>query len=537
MDIRLLALGDSVVWGQGLLNREKFSSLFYEGVTGRAWEQDTGEDLRDLHARSGAVIEADAEDVRDAPDLAGVADKLARHEVPSAFPTVPQQVESIDPDDGADADVVILNGGANDFSVSDRLFTIEILSKEFGPRPAVEAEFEDIFHDRMDGLLDEALERFPRATIIVPGYYPILSKKSLLARMPVFLFLDLIALRTGAVTLVGSQLSFKRAKRQALFFHKMQLRHLRRVVAEKVAETGRRILFAHPRFGPQNAIAAWNDESERFVFEPDTPDNQPAWIRDLRRALRDGDPQLFATLIANIEPQRAAHEVSVVRRDACDLGFPIEAEAPVSIVDNISCRVAPIGHPTPEGSRRYGEALDRAWRSGHSVSLRERFGPLTGRTRGRFSLRSALVRYGLPMAEGVWLCGQLVDIDVLVLTVRTARSDFGGTDARVMLQVSDSVEWRLNEDIFQHDQHNDFRPGATDTFVIDPALEGDTLHLGDIEEVTLQMHANLDLFTGTWTPDALSLSVNGWTLLQARIGQPLNPRNPWTAPNFPADVG
>jgi len=145
----IVTMGDSVTWGQGLLDIHKFDRLFAAGR----------EMTRVAH--SGATIGAASD----------TSTETAYPEVPVSHPSVWQQV--LNWKDWADVDVVILNGGINDVSLTRIL------------NPGVSAEqitqlTTQFCQGEMSRLLQAAAKKLvkPEARIAVIGYYPIVSGQS-----------------------------------------------------------------------------------------------------------------------------------------------------------------------------------------------------------------------------------------------------------------------------------------------------------------------------------------------------------------------
>jgi lysophospholipase L1-like esterase len=164
---QVLFLGDSVVWGQGLREEDKFSTAVIH------WINEYHKELRAfkiVKAHSGAII-GTAGDA--APE--GLEDWPA--EVPSREPSIHCQMESFAAEhDPAEVDLVIIDGGINDVGIR----TI------FNPRTTT-ADLQSLIRyacgTSMTALLLAAATRFPnpKTKILVLGYYPILSEYSRVA--------------------------------------------------------------------------------------------------------------------------------------------------------------------------------------------------------------------------------------------------------------------------------------------------------------------------------------------------------------------
>jgi lysophospholipase L1-like esterase len=148
---RIASLGDSVPWGQGLLENDKYD-VFLATKFGAT-----------LHrtAHSGATIGATLIE-------GGPADG----EVPVALPTIHDQCVNF-ADSPETIDLVLLNGGLNDVD-------FRTILNPLVPAPILSALTHKFCHDAMLGLLQTVAARFsnPAARIIVTGYYPIISDQS-----------------------------------------------------------------------------------------------------------------------------------------------------------------------------------------------------------------------------------------------------------------------------------------------------------------------------------------------------------------------
>jgi lysophospholipase L1-like esterase len=108
---RIVTLGDSIIWGQGLLPNEKFSTLVQQALLPKHPEGVTLESV----AHSGAVIGA-----------TGVIGTPQVGEVPAA------RLSIIEPCDGysnspSTVDLVIVNGGINDVGVATILNPLALI--------------------------------------------------------------------------------------------------------------------------------------------------------------------------------------------------------------------------------------------------------------------------------------------------------------------------------------------------------------------------------------------------------------------------
>jgi lysophospholipase L1-like esterase len=179
--LRMLALGDSVMWGQGLDEKNKFTYKLSDWLckqrnNGSCLNQD---DVQ-LHveAHSGAIIskeddtDAQKEDKRFTRPTAPLK---YLGEVNNHFPTIRAQVElaqryyTANAIPLTDVDLILVNGGINDMNAS-RLLAFKLIG---GNVPSKAKEFCEM---QMTSLLKSVAKTFPSARIVVPGYLVLLRE-------------------------------------------------------------------------------------------------------------------------------------------------------------------------------------------------------------------------------------------------------------------------------------------------------------------------------------------------------------------------
>ncbi len=506
-NLRVLAVGNSVVWGQGLNHSNKFASLLYSELTGIAWPNE------DLLARSGAIIGLDK---HGSPiSTSDVPDRDARHEVPFNFPTILEQVGSVGDLEAKDVEVLILDGGINDVDVET------ILAKTLlSPETELEGPIRQHCFVDMDVLLKEARGRFPHAVILVLGYYPILSTKSNLNEVTVFLALKLLPFG------ILSEVVAKKAVRNALYFHRRQLHWLRRAVTEANSDRGLRgpgILFVHPAFSASNSVAA----GDPFLFQPKRPSNILEWVKDVNQAIISSKKDRLPELLLQVEPE---DPVAPKRRSACNIVYADDWG------QRMKCRVASIGHPNEKGARRYADAILERFKRHQRLSVKDHVLRLTNEA-SPISVRKALERYGLRPQDGLRACMQHMFVDCIEVVIKTKNEDYAGTDHSVFLQVGDGWRWQLNESIFDLEFTNEFEKGRTGTYTIDPVMDSSRgpMHLSEIKEISLIKGKSL-LPGGDWKPGSIVVRINGLEVFQSAINAELTNTSPiWVAtdPGYP----
>jgi lysophospholipase L1-like esterase len=162
---RVLVFGDSVMWGGGLHEYQKYYSLATDYV---ATKLNNIGVYKTIKAHHGAKI--------------GVGNMIVKAELPgelsSRYPTITQQVDSLNGiPDAADIDLVLLDGGANDLPITDVMLKTSPSELAVKTQDLISQTHQYCFND-MVTLLQKVIAQYPKATVIVTGYYHIFSAES-----------------------------------------------------------------------------------------------------------------------------------------------------------------------------------------------------------------------------------------------------------------------------------------------------------------------------------------------------------------------
>jgi lysophospholipase L1-like esterase len=262
MQLNLVALGDSVVWGQGHRPETKFVTLVH------AWLVAQGHEVAPL------VLKAHSE--------ATVADSTAAPvpwaEIPCPAPGIGQQLDALTAE-GVRPDVVILGGGINDVGALH-----VAIANPFDGRGAagIGRLTSTVFDGSVRPLLSRVCAAFPAARVVVTGYFPLFSAESALrelikvldaypdARLTTRLFADLDRLlgaiipRPLARAFIGDQQRKMVAQCEA-FLSTAHASLIQTVSTLQAA--GHPVAFADPGFTAQDAFGTpntllWNGEDD-----------------------------------------------------------------------------------------------------------------------------------------------------------------------------------------------------------------------------------------------------------------------------------
>lgn len=374
-DPTTIAIGDSIVWGQGLQHDDKFVTQVHEALT-------DGEPIpaANLKAHSGAIIGLGESFSSVEWEYGPVGTRIGRHEKPSDGPTILQQLDRLPYDylahDGlgedrqreadraydseADVDLVLLDGGINDIGAVG-------IANPFKSRSDLVRAVEQHCYRDLSVLLARTRRKFPNATIVVTSYFPFVSHESdlnlkALVALGSLVIGAIFGPIAGIVAAIFGSSKRRRLIEGVLLFNRHQLAAVRRTVAEqRRVDDGPGIVFATPGLRPKNSANA-----------------PEAWLWPAREGAIPtgglGDP-----------------EIDELRIDVCD-----------ATGSGTGCKKAPTCHPNPDGADAYTRAiLDRLDRH-RERSVREPVSQLRGgRSDEEVGVREQVERYGFDPTHGL----------------------------------------------------------------------------------------------------------------------------------------
>lgn len=299
---RIVVLGDSVHWGQGLQEQHKFARLVANGLGGLAPAS------VEMYAHSGAVIDPSGKFGNDVDRCDAFS-----HEIPLPAPTIRSQVRNVSHPETVD--LALVNGGINDVSIY-RILNPLTRSQDLA------REIQGFCYAGMKLLLTEALSAFtkPGSTIVVTGYYPYLSAQSDRSLIEDLLNVFGISLPDH---LDADPLLDQIAALSVQFWTESNaaLAQAIREVAPQ-AKSGQRAVYVPGPFNEENAL---------FAPEP--------WLFGLQNGINPED------------------EVAADRKAACDCCYT----NPLELMQHETCRLASVGHPNLVGAQKYATAILAAY--------------------------------------------------------------------------------------------------------------------------------------------------------------------------------
>lgn len=324
-NFEMLVVGDSLIWGQGLEEKDKFYTLT------KNWLQSELKKEVNLKvkAHSGATIFLHENEER----LLKKADRSEKEEfypeVNVAFPTLKTQIEMAKDEyekEGKRADevdLIMLTGGIVDITVAGVL-------NPLGEEKRLKKQIVQYCNEDMFRFLDESAKIFPNALFVVVGYFPIFSKKT-----------DTAKAFNAALEAFSIPRPLKPLTNNIL------TRSFFRIVKTKAINRSK-VWFEDSNRELQSAVNRLNEKTGKqkavFVKSPLTEENSLETPNTLLFKLgKKGKLNDYFYDKRLIE----CKEILGGLRKSIGLKQSIR-----------QCEIAAIGHPTPEGSKAYAKAIE-----------------------------------------------------------------------------------------------------------------------------------------------------------------------------------
>jgi hypothetical protein len=315
----VLAVGDSVMWGQGLRPSDKFATKAKDWIGTQLGVPAS----LSLKAHSGAVTYID-------PGTPDYENRSYDGEVPSTFPTIAHQIDLAssasvaNPFPASDVDLVLVDGCANNLGITTVLNPLD-------DDGSLHTQTQAYCNGGMSNILMKVVQAFPNADVIVTGYFRFVTDQSNLAALiPVF---SIIGAAIPPDPFIGGILVTEGFKARA---------------------TARSdIFYVESNSGLQNAVTYANSQPfpgrtrfNQVHFAPLNPGPQNAYA----------SPTTWMWLIPT--PPVVQDDVYVARANAC-----IQVSNAVGGNPNLLpgatqlCAVASMGHPNVAGAQAFTDAI------------------------------------------------------------------------------------------------------------------------------------------------------------------------------------
>ena len=335
--LQMLVMGDSIMWGQGLREEEKFSSRV------KCWLQErTNREVRvHVEAHSGAVI------------TAASAEKLkftARSgEVNLPTPTINEQLDhaiQFYKEDRSGPTLILMNGCINDVGVKNLLAAST-------PLEDIRARARKSCGEDMSGLLQRVRKSFPQSYVLVASYYPLVSPLTADNTFIRLLVKKLNYHKTEAGRMTDKEM---RARLIAISneWYKTSTANLAEAVVRTNGEVAPespspKMTFVEIQFGPEHVFAAPDTLLWNFMFGSTN---------------LSGFRKVIVLLTFGTAAYKANDHVREARIKSCEETFNKPKETKEDKDQKAArkdlfliCRYASLGHPNQMGALVYTEAI------------------------------------------------------------------------------------------------------------------------------------------------------------------------------------
>lgn len=335
--LQMLVIGDSIMWGQGLKDEEKFSSRV------KCWLQEKTNREVKLHmeAHSGAVISGST--------LAQPTFAAVDGEVNLTSPTINEQLDhavQFYKQNQASPALILMNGCINDVGVKNLLAAAN-------PLEDLRVQVRQNCGEKMQHLLRRVRDSFPQSQIVVTGYYPIVSLQTADNA-----FLRLLVKKLNNQRPEARRMTDKEMRQRLIAISDEWYKTSTASLADAVMKTNGpanpepsspRVMFVEIQFGPEHLFAAPETLLWTFLFASTHV---------------SGFAKIVVLLSFGTAAYKADDHVRESRIKSCEQTF----KTPKGLKEDkktkedradlfLICRYASLGHPNHMGALVYTEAI------------------------------------------------------------------------------------------------------------------------------------------------------------------------------------
>ncbi|MCW3091471.1 MAG: hypothetical protein JWP81_2540 [Ferruginibacter sp.] len=567
--LKAVVLGDSAMWGQGLKEADKYSTISVAAV-GRILGREAKIETNLAH--SGAAIEASKEQrkkfANTYPSLFawtdftdGATTKLAEDfvnkkdedptvfygDVPSTFPTISYQVSRVPSSTANKAELVLINGGANDLDFEEFLHPLE-------HRDDFVHYYEPLLKEytftRVMALLKATRIRFPKAVIVFTGYFsPFAPNTSNSAIKNLFYHLkgvphfarranELFNYKNPDQLVIEAQYRSHFGLTRGLYWTRKAIADLNNNPDVK----GPGILFVHPCIAPKHSVFTEDSYFHKNYKISEIKDSaKELRFQNIPRLDKEDEFKHLYNLLAptpqGINAKSQAEKVLKNLNGSKDLinalhhyisspGNYTYAQKLRGILSNElerldHAKIASFLHPNEKGAQRYADEIvsryaERLYRVNIGNDIIKFNHPRPRGSNDTERVADIFKRYGLQSYNiSPANASQLMLVDSIGLEIQTTSNSEKQMFDNIFLNLGDQHRWQLN---FPYEyelvplkaikwMHNQFNPGYTDFFTMD----GLGVHLSSIDQFTLEREKGLGTNAGSrpLTISKIILYLNG----------------------------
>jgi lysophospholipase L1-like esterase len=317
-----LVVGDSLVWGQGLREEQKFYHLTKEWLEREVFKNTREVNLK-VKAHSGASINLRQYETDALLDAEIGEDEFFHPEINLSFPSIRAQVEAArgEYENPQTVSLILLTGGITDIRLS-------VILNPLKNNEELKLSIVKHCNEKMFELLLDAAREFPNALIAVGGYYPFISKHTPSG----IIFDSLLELQDVPEPL------------KSLINNPLNRRLLRRYRRKMVERST--IWAENSTLEFKKAIERLNAEFDKpravFIESPVTEEN----------CIGTKNPLLF-----EIKKGKAIDDLAAERKSVCKKTLAELRKSTNLKLRTRTCELATVGHPNAEGAKAVALAI------------------------------------------------------------------------------------------------------------------------------------------------------------------------------------
>jgi lysophospholipase L1-like esterase len=318
----LLVVGDSLIWGQGLDEKDKFYSHTAEWLR-KSLARNVNVKVK---AHSGSTLKFHEKEAAKYARIGRDESFLYKPEINVGFPSIFKQIEIADDEyrnEGKAADLIMVTGGITDITTS------EVLDPK-GNDDELKRDIERHLRDDLYDVLALAAEKNPEAKIVVVGYFPVITEYSESGKL-LNAWLEALSFPRFLKFVPNNPLV------RPLFFNKLRRRAIERS----------RLWFENSSASMAEAVAKINRKlgAERAFFVRSPLTEEHATEAPNTRLFRMGKGGYVKDAKARERTRDCREALPKLKRES-GIDYPVRL-----------CEIAAIGHPDPTGSRMYADAI------------------------------------------------------------------------------------------------------------------------------------------------------------------------------------
>lgn len=327
-DFEMLVVGDSLVSGQGLQEKDRFVFITRDWLQNEIFGGLRKVNLK-TKAHAGARLFLHENEIKAMSDAEKALDEFYYREINVSFPSIKMQIDIAEKEyvaegkDTKDIDLIILSGGIADLNTS-------YIINPYNKKKSLRKKITKYCNEWMFRLLQHTEKAFPNALIAVVGYYPFVSKKSSTAHI---------------YNAILEIYNFPRFIKPVM--NNILTKQFFKIIHNKISKRSS-LWGSESNRELQNAISKFNEQSGKqkalFIKAPITEETCIGTKKPLLWGItKDGRSEDDFYEERKVECKKAIESLKDVK-----LKFKTRV-----------CELSSVGHPNVEGSKAYAEVIKK----------------------------------------------------------------------------------------------------------------------------------------------------------------------------------